>query len=164
MRKHAMIAALAALLFLSSTGCSVDQLKAWYTSRGVDTSQFTQQELEQGSIIATAYWEAVRNTPPPPPPVVEPQRPYLGPFLECVRYRESRGRYDAYNSSSGASGAFQFLQTTWNNTAAHAGRWDLVGRSPRTPYVSELDQDLMAIHLLNWIGTSPWAASAPHNC
>lgn len=90
---------------------------------------------------------------PPPPP--EPVRPTLPPYLVCVRWRESRGDYTAYNSSSGASGAFQFLRTTWDNTARHAGRYDLVGVNVR--WVAPIDQDRMAIHLLNWYGPSPWA-------
>jgi len=76
-------------------------------------------------------------------------------FLECVKHRESRGNYSAVNPSSGAGGAYQFLQTTWNNTAAHIGRYDLVGVHPSQ--ASPADQDLMANALLNWYGTSPWA-------
>lgn len=84
-----------------------------------------------------------------------PQQPTLPPYLQCVRWRESRGDYTAYNPSSGASGAFQFLRATWDNTARHAGRYDLVGANVR--WVSPADQDAMAIHLLNWYGPSPWA-------
>ena len=69
--------------------------------------------------------------------------------------RESRGNYQAVNPSSGAGGAYQFLQSTWNNTARHAGRHDLVGIHPSN--VAPGDQDAMAAHLLSWYGPSPWA-------
>lgn len=160
MNKRTTIMAISILLLAAGlSGCSTDQLKAWYDLRGVDHSQMTEQELSEGSAIATAYWEAVRNAPPvvEPPPVVVPQRPYIGPFLECVRYRESRGQYTAHNYSSGASGAFQFLQTTWDNTARHAGWYHLVGIQAR--WVEPYWQDMMALHLLGWYGRSPWAST-----
>jgi muramidase (phage lysozyme) len=69
--------------------------------------------------------------------------------------RESRGNYSAVNSSSGAGGAYQFLQSTWNNTVRNAGRTDLVGVHPSN--ASPADQDAMAAHLLQWQGRSPWA-------
>jgi len=78
-------------------------------------------------------------------------------FLECVKQRESGGDYGAVNPSSGAGGAYQFLQNTWNNTASHAGRGDLVGLPPQ--YASPYDQDFLAAHLLMWYGRSPWSYS-----
>ncbi len=78
-----------------------------------------------------------------------------GGFLACVRHRESRGSYSAVNGSSGAAGAYQFLPSTWNNTARHAGRSDLVGVNPAA--ASPSDQDAMANHLVSWQGTRPWS-------
>ena len=75
-------------------------------------------------------------------------------FLGCVKNRESRGQYGAVNGSSGAAGAYQFMPQTWNNTARHAGRPDLVGRNPAS--VSPADQDAMAQHLYQWQGAAPW--------
>ncbi len=45
------------------------------------------------------------------------------PFLVCVRAHESdtAGGYFARNSSSGASGAYQFLDSTWRSVAVRAG-------------------------------------------
>jgi len=74
-------------------------------------------------------------------------------FLACTRQRESRGDYTAVNPV-GYYGAYQFAQTTWNNTASHAGRGDLVGVRPDR--VAPADQDAMALHLLHWVGKSPW--------
>lgn len=104
---------------------------------------------------------APRPTAPPtaPPAVVGATttlRPKLNPgsFLECVKAHESRGNYRAVNPASGAGGAYQFLPSTWANTARHAGRPDLVAVAPQN--ASPGDQDLMALHLLDWQGKSPW--------
>jgi len=78
-------------------------------------------------------------------------------FLACVRNRESGGDYTIVNPSSGAGGAYQFLINTWNNTAANAGRSDLIGTSPQ--YASPYDQDFLAAHLLQWQGRAPWSYS-----
>ena len=76
------------------------------------------------------------------------------PFLVCTRGIESKGNYQAYNSSGPYYGAYQFDQGTWNATANHAGRGDLVGIDPRN--ASEYDQDEMAWTLYQWRGNGPW--------
>ena len=76
------------------------------------------------------------------------------PFLVCTRGIESKGNYQAYNASGPYLGAYQFTQSTWNSTANHAGRGDLVGVDPRD--ASEYDQDDMAWTLYEWKGKSPW--------
>ncbi len=77
-----------------------------------------------------------------------------GGVLDCIRHRESRGNYGVVNGSSGAAGAYQFMPSTWNNTARSAGRSDLVGVSPSA--ASPADQDAMAKHLLATQGLGPW--------
>jgi peptidoglycan hydrolase CwlO-like protein len=76
------------------------------------------------------------------------------PFLVCTRARESSGNYAAVSASGMYYGAYQFLPTTWNVTAAHAGRLDLVGVTPSAaaPY----DQDELAWALYLWQGSAPW--------
>jgi hypothetical protein len=76
------------------------------------------------------------------------------PFLVCTRGIESHGNYQAYNASGPYLGAYQFTQSTWNSTANHAGRGELVGVDPRN--ASEYDQDDMAWTLFEWKGKSPW--------
>jgi hypothetical protein len=80
-----------------------------------------------------------------------------GNVLDCIRHRESRGRYGAVNSSSGAAGAYQFMPGTWNTNAAAAGRPDLVGVNPAQ--ASPADQDAMAQHLLATQGLRPWGGA-----
>jgi Transglycosylase-like domain len=76
------------------------------------------------------------------------------PFLVCTRDIESKGNYQAYNAGGPYYGAYQFLQSTWNSTANHAGRGELVGVNPRD--ASEYDQDDMAWTLFQWKGKAPW--------
>ena len=79
-----------------------------------------------------------------------------GSFLDCVRARESGGDYGVHNfQGSGASGAYQFLPSTWNSIAASSGRPDLVGIDPAS--ASAPDQDAMAAALYAQQGGSPWA-------
>jgi hypothetical protein len=76
------------------------------------------------------------------------------PFLACTRQRESGGNYAAYNASGPYMGAYQFLQSTWDSAANHAGRLSLIGVRPNT--ASVYDQDDMAWGLYQWQGTGPW--------
>jgi septal ring factor EnvC (AmiA/AmiB activator) len=75
------------------------------------------------------------------------------PFLVCTRARESNGNYGAV-SPAGYYGAYQFAPTTWNATASHAGRLDLVGVLPSR--AAAYDQDEMAWVLYQWQGKGPW--------
>jgi peptidoglycan hydrolase CwlO-like protein len=100
---------------------------------------------------------AAPSAPTPPPdysgtPGVSPH--HDDPFLTCVRARESGGNYGAVNPSGPYLGAYQFLQSTWNVTASHAGRSDLVGVPANL--ASAYDQDEMAWALYQWQGMGPW--------
>ena len=75
------------------------------------------------------------------------------PFLACTRARESGGVYTIV-SADGYYGAYQFLPSTWDVTANHAGRGDLVGVLPNR--ASAYDQDEMAWTLYQWQGKGPW--------
>ncbi len=74
------------------------------------------------------------------------------PFLVCTRAHE--GSYTSYNPAGPYMGAYQFLQSTWNSAANHAGRSDLVGVPPNT--ASPYDQDDVAWALYQWRGAGPW--------
>jgi peptidoglycan hydrolase CwlO-like protein len=90
--------------------------------------------------------------PPPPQAAVSPH--HDEPFLVCTRARESNGNYAAVSSNGYYYGAYQFLPTTWNSVASHAGRLDLVGVIPSQ--AAEYDQDEMAWVLYGWQGNAPW--------
>jgi hypothetical protein len=66
--------------------------------------------------------------------------------LATIRTLESGGRYTIGPNAGGASGAYQFIQGTWNGVAKRVGRSDLVGRGPWT--VSPADQDALARQLV----------------
>jgi Transglycosylase-like domain len=101
---------------------------------------------------------------PPAPAAPTPPPSYSGtpgasphhddPFLACVRQRESGGNYGAVNQSGPYLGAYQFLQATWNVSASHAGRSDLVGVPANV--ASAYDQDEVAWTLYQWQGAGPW--------
>jgi Transglycosylase-like domain len=81
-----------------------------------------------------------------------------GGVLACIRNRESSGDYTAHNSQgTGASGAYQFMQGTWNGIAASSGRPDLVGVDPAA--AAPADQDAMAVALYAQQGSAPWGGS-----
>ncbi len=94
--------------------------------------------------------------PPPPPPSTGggSSSHHNDPFLSCVRQRESSGNYGVINHSGPYYGAYQFLASTWNIAASHAGRIDLVGVLPSN--ASPNDQDEIAWSLYQWQGAGPW--------
>ncbi|WP_205744712.1 transglycosylase family protein [Yimella sp. RIT 621] len=70
--------------------------------------------------------------------------------LAKIRYCESGNNYQAQNSSSSASGAYQFLTSTWQSLSASAG-YATAKSAPASV------QDAAAIELYNAQGTAPWA-------
>jgi peptidoglycan hydrolase CwlO-like protein len=90
----------------------------------------------------------------PPPPGSGSGSHHDDPFLSCVRQRESNGNYGVVNPAGPWYGAYQFLASTWNVAARHAGRIDLVGVIPSAAAPS--DQDDIAWSLYQWQGAGPW--------
>jgi Transglycosylase-like domain len=78
------------------------------------------------------------------------------PFLVCTRGYESiyAGGYEAIGSNGLYRGAYQFDQVTWDGTARHVDRFDLVGASP--DLAPPAIQDFMAYSLYEWQGGSHW--------
>jgi hypothetical protein len=119
---------------------------------GVAVANHQQQELlEAVSQLAAQQAAEAGSYSSDSVPVYSSTDP--GAFLACTRSRESNGIYNI-NTGNGYYGAYQFLPSTWNATAEHAGRSDLVGMLPSD--VSPADQDAMAQHLYAWQGNSPW--------
>jgi hypothetical protein len=102
-----------------------------------------------------------RATPPAAPPTYTPTagvNPHHDdPFLACTRGRESGGNYAAFNPAGPYLGAYQFLQSTWNAAANHAGRTDLIGVPPNA--ASPFDQDDVAWSLYQAQGKGPWGGA-----
>ncbi|CAN5471288.1 hypothetical protein BH10ACT3_BH10ACT3_20320 [soil metagenome] len=81
------------------------------------------------------------------------------PFLTCVRRHESDngayphiGGYGAHNSRSSASGAYQFLDSTWRTASARAGHAGY-GSADQAPWYV---QDAVAMYVVNSGGKSAW--------
>jgi peptidoglycan hydrolase CwlO-like protein len=110
------------------------------------------------SATTTAPRAPTPATPPAAPPTYRPtpgtHPRHDEPFLVCTRTREASGNYAAYNPAGPYLGAYQFLQSTWNSAASHAGRSDLVGVPANT--ASPYDQDDVAWALYQWRGSAPW--------
>ncbi len=90
-----------------------------------------------------------------------PRIDHLHPFLVCTRSHESSHTAPAYDDGYGAinpsgtyRGAYQFSRSTWDSTARHAGRDDLVGIDPAS--ATQEDQDGLALALYEWQGADPW--------
>lgn len=95
--------------------------------------------------------QPVPVNPPAPPAGVNPH--HNDPFLVCTRTRESSGVYTAVNPA-GYYGAYQFSAPTWDLTASHGGRPQLIGVRP--DQASAWDQDQLAWVLYQWRGNAPW--------
>ena len=114
---------------------------------------------------AGGYWVAQGVPPQAPgsPVALSAAAPdiHAHPFLVCTRAHESSHTpplyddgYAAVNPSGTYRGAYQFSRSTWDNTARHAGRPDLVGVDPAAASVA--DQDFLALDLYQWRGAAPW--------
>lgn len=139
---------------------------AFVAAEEVETSRDTAVELAAGAETSDAPTSGAPSTdapaapaPPVPDAVSPPPSPggthahHDDPFLVCTRQRESSGNY-AVVSPAGYYGAYQFALTTWDSTASHSGRPELIGVLPNT--ASEYDQDDMAWALYQWQGKRPW--------
>ena len=73
--------------------------------------------------------------------------------LAAIKFCESSNNYKAQNPTSTASGAYQFLDTTWQGLSAAKGY-------SKAKYAPASVQDAAALELYNQAGTSPWAASS----
>lgn len=149
------------------------------TSLVISTTASTAPSTTTTSVSTTTTAPSIQvagptTSAPPVAPVQTPQPPTtvasavvsppttvvsgdLQAFLACIRRRESGGNYQIVSSNGLYHGAYQFLQSSWDSTAAHAGRVDLIGVPPEK--ASPADQDAMAIALFQWQGARPWGGA-----
>jgi len=110
----------------------------------------TREQVAQFQALDPASQAAViaaLQTPAEPPAHTPP-----GGFLACVRRHESGGNYQAENPVSTASGAYQFLDSTWRTMSARAGHsgWGHAASAP--PHI----QDAVAIYTVDSGWRSAW--------
>jgi hypothetical protein len=113
-------------------------------------SSCTTEQVAQFQALDPASQAAViahLQTPPAPPAHNPP-----GGFLACVRAHESGGNYQAENPISTASGAYQFLDSTWQTMSARAGHsgWGHAADAPAAV------QDAVAQFTVNSGWASAW--------
>lgn len=108
-----LLVVLAMVIGLSA--CTPSQFQYWF-GRQPDSQQELAAAGEAWNVVvfwynarraAAEYYNQIHNHP----------------FLVCVRAHESdrAGGYSAYNSSSGAAGAYQFIAGTWAYVSSRAG-------------------------------------------
>lgn len=73
--------------------------------------------------------------------------------LQAIKYRESRGDYRAVNPSSGASGAYQIMDSTWSAFAPSQYKGMKASQAPKAV------QDKVAQKIYNEAGPSQWVTS-----
>jgi hypothetical protein len=120
------------------------------TAPVVGTASSTVGSTSDGNVVRSR--SAIDPTAPASPDAISAAA--AQDLLPCLRTNESRGEYTAVSPSGDFFGAYQFDQQTWDNTAQHAGRLDLVGTRPSQAL--PVAQDQLALALLEWQGTSPW--------
>ncbi len=81
-----------------------------------------------------------------------PASAVTSPILEKIKQCESGGNYRAVNPASGASGAYQFLDSTWRTLPQSRGYAKAMHAPPGR-------QDRAAQTLYARQGTRPWNAS-----
>lgn len=142
MRLHLTAALATALLIVAAASCTPAQIDAY---RNATPEQ-------QQTIVAELQRQQAQR----------PAWPSHHPFLTCVRHHESdRGPwphangYRAENPYSSASGAYQFIDSTWRNVSARAGHpgWTHAAHAP------EHIQDAVALWLYNNGGRSAWTGT-----
>jgi hypothetical protein len=86
----------------------------------------------------------------------------IGLFLAAVRKHESGGNYTAYNAGGGASGGYQYIQSTWTSEANAAGYGQYAGKpaSSAPPSVQDAVAQYNASNLFKEYGRWDYAAEA----
>ena len=152
-RSMPILLAGAALVAMVASACNVP-VEQWVPDFDGD-GQISQAEVDrQTEVVVAAVTQAV-----------EQQRRSVQQhsFLTCVRHHESDGGgawpyiggYSAQNPRSSASGAYQFIDSTWRNAASSAGHPGY-SRAVHAPWWV---QDAVAMHAVNNGGRSHWAGA-----
>jgi hypothetical protein len=146
---------LAGLLIVGAitlTGCLPGvPLESWVPDANGDGAIDQHETAAESARLATVFTQAIEKHRR------EIQR---HPFLTCVRHHESDrtgsyphiGGYRAQNPSSSASGAYQFLDSTWRGASARAG-YPGYAKAKNAPWYV---QDAVALHVVRTGGRSAW--------
>lgn len=145
MRVSYIYAAIAAIVFIVVTAFGTTLAEAHEISK----KQCTQYAIakpgndDYGQYKACRKWAIAHMNLHPLPISMIP------PTLRRIRYCESHDNYRAANKHSTASGAYQYLDSTWSNGSGYK----------RAMYAPPRIQDLRAVRDFNRVGGTPWNAS-----
>jgi hypothetical protein len=152
-RRRGALVAGATLVALMASACNVP-VEQWVPDFDGD-GQISQPEIDrQSRVLVAAVTQAVEQ---------QRREVQQHPFLTCVRRHESDrtgawphiGGYGAQNPGSSASGAYQFIDSTWRNVSVRAGHPGYAKARHAPWYV----QDAVALHVVNNGGRSAWAGT-----
>jgi len=142
---------LAAATTLATTSSTTATTTAPTTTLAPTTSSTTTTHVHPAPAPPPAPAPTVAPAAPPVPPPTPAPAGQLPSILVAIRGCESGHDYTARNPRSSASGAFQFIDSTWR--AYGDSRWTRAYLAPREV------QDAAALRLYQASGTSPWNAS-----
>jgi hypothetical protein len=117
-----------------ASSCTPEEIAAYHTMNP-DEQAAVKTHLQAQAVAAVPQ----AHTPP-------------GGFLACVRKHESGGNYQAKNPVSTASGAYQFLDSTWRTMSDRAGHRGYGSARSAPPHI----QDAVAIYTVNSGWRSAW--------
>lgn len=149
---------------IGASACTPDQYRAWLTTRGVDPSAYSDQQIDDGAKVATWYWQmkAIEHQQWAEEQArISAESADLHKYdyvlsdasLARLRQCESGGNYNITSPGGAYRGAYQFAVSTWNAVAGrHFPRF--VGVDPA--YAAPEVQDAMARALYLEMGRSPW--------
>lgn len=153
-RKRAgILAAGVTVIALAASACDLP-VEQWVPDFNGD-GQISQAEVDrQSQVLVAAVTQAVEQ---------QRREVQQHSFLTCVRRHESdrtgawphTGGYNAQNPVSSASGAYQFIDSTWRKVSVRAGHPGYAKAKHAPWYV----QDAVALHLVNSGGKSAWAGT-----
>jgi hypothetical protein len=151
-RRNLALLALAAIGVMTLSGCLPGvPLSQWVPDVNHD-GQIDGNEVAAAQFSIAAQWSQSLDQ--------QRHQTQLHPFLVCVRHFESDrgafpfvGGYGAQNPTSTASGAYQFLDSTWRGASARAG----FGGYARAKYAPWYVQDAVALYVYNTGGKSAWS-------
>ncbi len=151
--RRGVLVAGATLVALMASACNLP-VEQWVPDFDGD-GRISQPEIDrQSRALVAAVTQAVEQ---------QRREVQQHPFLTCVRRHESDrtgawphiGGYGAQNPSSSASGAYQFIDSTWRNVSVRAGHPGYA----KARYAPWYVQDAVALHLVNNGGRSAWAGT-----
>ena len=143
----ALLAAITLGLVSTAMSCTREQVEA-YLALDAETRLIVDGALAAHAADTEARFYAT---------LAERERIRRDPFLVCVRRHESdsAGGYAAQNPYSSASGAYQFIDSTWRTASARAGHPGYA----RALHAPDWVQDAVAYHMAYNGGRSAWAGT-----